>query len=756
MSVPRVKITELGDSGDKGEIRRIFAKFGHLTNVWIATDPPGFAYVFYDNFKDADRAVRAMDGEQLCGVTVSVQLSPIEDRYKQQNQGYERGRGRGGGSSFRQRRYSGGGGVDHHRDGSQHQHGHQQRYSRQNQHEFRSSSRGSGRGGRSYPSSDYDNRRPKEDRYSSDDGYSNDRYSSRGGHGGHGRERGGGGRGKRGHYDNHMRHGGRDYDDRGHPPYGNRDGRHDYGRRGRGGGGGGDYGGDGGYHKRGRRGGGPPSRQYHDDAYHGGRGGEGGGRYRNEYKFDRGREGRGGGGGDYFDDDYRSQRQQPQRGFIRGRGGAYGGRGGGRGRGGGGGRSYGGGGGGYDDRGDHGYGGRGGRKHTRNYSSDFDDSRRRPPKDEQFGRDYHGGRNRHSRGSDEMGDYRRPSAGHHRNPSSEFHHIDKNYGKGGGGGYRDRYSSGSAGGGGGYHLEGYLSDEEYRDRSPHHGDSHAAPPHHKHRSQKHHRKHARLSSSSSHHYHHERPPNMSKSPSLSPARSLSHSLSPDRSISSTYSSRSRSRSHSRSHSRSRSPRSPQYNYTSAALDTQKHYLVNQAAHESQQPVYDQPPIFPPTDISEYHTEDSYEASTHFHPEDPTRHVEYENQVVYSTPPEQRTVTHNPTVYEEESVGGESREVREIKYSDPQESGSHTADRFVKMENKIERDDIVQGDEAAPLFAEGEHKATSIRRSSRQARYSDGSFSPPALQQRRVRTSRSQRGGSPVHKKRSEWHDICVV
>ena len=117
MTVPRVKITELGNQGDKEEIRHVFEKFGPLTNVWIATNPPGFAYVFYETFKDAEKAVATMDGKSLCGVRVRVELSPIEDRRKQ---GYDRGRGRGsgGGNYFQQRRYSSGG--DQHRDG-QHQ-----------------------------------------------------------------------------------------------------------------------------------------------------------------------------------------------------------------------------------------------------------------------------------------------------------------------------------------------------------------------------------------------------------------------------------------------------------------------------------------------------------------------------------------------------------------------------------------------------------------------------------------------------------
>lgn len=89
-TVPRVHVRDLGDYGDKEELRRVFSKFGGMTNVWIANNPPGFAYVFYETFDDAEKAVEAMNGKKVCGVKVRVELSPVEDRRRS-------GRGRGGG-----------------------------------------------------------------------------------------------------------------------------------------------------------------------------------------------------------------------------------------------------------------------------------------------------------------------------------------------------------------------------------------------------------------------------------------------------------------------------------------------------------------------------------------------------------------------------------------------------------------------------------------------------------------------------------
>ena len=91
--MPRVVVRDLGNRGEKEELRRIFSKFGPLTNVWVADDPPGFAYVFFERFRDAEEAVDSTNDSKVCGMRVRVELSPIEDRRAQQG-GY-RGRGRG-------------------------------------------------------------------------------------------------------------------------------------------------------------------------------------------------------------------------------------------------------------------------------------------------------------------------------------------------------------------------------------------------------------------------------------------------------------------------------------------------------------------------------------------------------------------------------------------------------------------------------------------------------------------------------------
>ena len=58
----KVYIGDLGHGAAKHEIEDVFCKYGTLRNVWVARNPPGFAFVEFDDPRDADDAVRALDG----------------------------------------------------------------------------------------------------------------------------------------------------------------------------------------------------------------------------------------------------------------------------------------------------------------------------------------------------------------------------------------------------------------------------------------------------------------------------------------------------------------------------------------------------------------------------------------------------------------------------------------------------------------------------------------------------------------------
>ena len=105
----KVYIGDLGNNGDRSEIEHAFGRFGPLKNVWVARNPPGFAFAEFEDPRDAEDAARDMDGRNVCGRRVRVELSNGRSKPKRGfgDGGREGGResrdggrdgGRGGGS----------------------------------------------------------------------------------------------------------------------------------------------------------------------------------------------------------------------------------------------------------------------------------------------------------------------------------------------------------------------------------------------------------------------------------------------------------------------------------------------------------------------------------------------------------------------------------------------------------------------------------------------------------------------------------
>ena len=78
------------------DLEREFNKFGTMNKIWVARNPPGFAFIEFDDDQDANDAIQEMNGAMINGSQIRVDLS--------RNNGGRRGGGRGG---FR----SGGGGF---------------------------------------------------------------------------------------------------------------------------------------------------------------------------------------------------------------------------------------------------------------------------------------------------------------------------------------------------------------------------------------------------------------------------------------------------------------------------------------------------------------------------------------------------------------------------------------------------------------------------------------------------------------------
>uniref|UniRef100_W5K1U8 Serine and arginine rich splicing factor 7a n=1 Tax=Astyanax mexicanus TaxID=7994 RepID=W5K1U8_ASTMX len=70
----KVYVGDLGNGAAKGELERAFSYYGPLRSVWVARNPPGFAFVEFEDSRDAEDAVKGMDGV-LCGNRIRVEMS---------------------------------------------------------------------------------------------------------------------------------------------------------------------------------------------------------------------------------------------------------------------------------------------------------------------------------------------------------------------------------------------------------------------------------------------------------------------------------------------------------------------------------------------------------------------------------------------------------------------------------------------------------------------------------------------------------
>ncbi len=76
----KLYIGGLSPSVAKENLSHELSKFGKVANVWIARNPPGFAFVEFDKATDADKALRALDGVTLCDSRLKVEFAHSKAR----------------------------------------------------------------------------------------------------------------------------------------------------------------------------------------------------------------------------------------------------------------------------------------------------------------------------------------------------------------------------------------------------------------------------------------------------------------------------------------------------------------------------------------------------------------------------------------------------------------------------------------------------------------------------------------------------
>jgi RNA recognition motif-containing protein len=58
----KVYVGGLTRDASRDELERAFAHYGKIRNLFVARNPPGFAFVEYEDPQDAEDSVRALDG----------------------------------------------------------------------------------------------------------------------------------------------------------------------------------------------------------------------------------------------------------------------------------------------------------------------------------------------------------------------------------------------------------------------------------------------------------------------------------------------------------------------------------------------------------------------------------------------------------------------------------------------------------------------------------------------------------------------
>ncbi|KAG1676786.1 Serine/arginine-rich splicing factor 7 [Nymphon striatum] len=71
----KVYVGDLGNGASKQDLEEAFSYYGHLRNVWVARNPPGFAFVEFEDPRDAEDSCRGLDGKSINGQRIRVELS---------------------------------------------------------------------------------------------------------------------------------------------------------------------------------------------------------------------------------------------------------------------------------------------------------------------------------------------------------------------------------------------------------------------------------------------------------------------------------------------------------------------------------------------------------------------------------------------------------------------------------------------------------------------------------------------------------
>jgi RNA recognition motif-containing protein len=58
-----VHVADIGTEITQKDLEKSFTKFGDYHEIWMARNPPCFAFIVYKHKDDAEEAIREMNGE---------------------------------------------------------------------------------------------------------------------------------------------------------------------------------------------------------------------------------------------------------------------------------------------------------------------------------------------------------------------------------------------------------------------------------------------------------------------------------------------------------------------------------------------------------------------------------------------------------------------------------------------------------------------------------------------------------------------
>ncbi|KFB42830.1 hypothetical protein ZHAS_00010597 [Anopheles sinensis] len=85
----KVYVGELGNNASKQDIEEAFGYYGPLRNVWVARNPPGFAFVEFEDARDAEDAATKRSSKNPISQPQRTQLDEAIERDSERERGKE-------------------------------------------------------------------------------------------------------------------------------------------------------------------------------------------------------------------------------------------------------------------------------------------------------------------------------------------------------------------------------------------------------------------------------------------------------------------------------------------------------------------------------------------------------------------------------------------------------------------------------------------------------------------------------------------